>query len=755
MSYLYRLALIPFIFSAAISTEVHSSSNSENRPGITGELQEDPPLEGIILDADSDEPLPGATIFLSEVETGSTAGRDGKFRIEALPPGSYMAEVRFIGYRSRIIEIDHPVDDELVIRLEADLIRSLDVVVTSSPLGRDLQYQPARALNVRELQARTAPSVGEILDGSPGVTMRSFGSAPARPVIRGMDGERILILQNGERLGDLSATAHDHAVHIDPLLIDRVEVVRGPASLLYGSSALGGVVNLFSFGLPREWDEGRGGELRLQGASVNRLGAGTIRGRIGEEQWALTGFANYRHGGNIRTPDGHLPGSWLDSYSFGSGFGYRNGRIESGTVISTMGFDYGLPEGLDDPAESVEIRSDRWSAQSITTIGMSGSFFEKLELRMNADWFDQKEIEVERVGDGTVEEDLDLRFEQLASSGTVLMHHRPLAGFEGVWGLHLNYRNIEVSGDEALTPDARSAHAGLFIYEEVDIGQITSFQLGSRLEYQRMGLHENEMFYDVSEYGVRRNLIFSGSVGFNVRPTERLELGMQLARAYRTPTLEELYADAPHPGAGVYEIGDSDLSNEVSIGSDLFIRYLDDSVHIEVTGFLNLVNHYIMFSPTGETDNPSGLPVYYYHAHDATLKGFEADLQMQLSQRFRTGFTLDAVYGSRRDADSTPLPYMPPPRLRWNMEFESGSWSAGMRLRGVSSQNRVAPLEEPTGRYLLAGLDAGYRFDTGVRVHARLDNLFNVRYRDHLSRVEDRQNPMPGRNLVLSIHHEF
>jgi len=319
----------------------------------------DQPLTGIVVDQTNGEPIPGATITLNELSLAQATDVSGRFEFRAVPAGTYTLSVRSLGFARQTVTTEHPAGNPVRIELAPSAIVGEEVIVTSSPIGRSIQYQPAQAFNLESLQRSAAPSLGEILDGNPGVSTRSFGSAPARPVIRGMDGDRVLVLQNGERMGDLSSTAVDHAVALDPLAMDRVEVVRGPASLLYGSSAVGGVVNLFSSDMPREWIAGTNGSLATHVASVNDMGAGLIRLQHGTDALAVTGRLIYRNGGDLRTPEGRLPDTSLENLSYGGGLGYRIGNFETSFSVNGMDYTYGLPEEIDDPNERVEIRMNR------------------------------------------------------------------------------------------------------------------------------------------------------------------------------------------------------------------------------------------------------------------------------------------------------------------------------------------------------------------------------------------------------------
>ncbi|TVR19156.1 MAG: TonB-dependent receptor [Balneolaceae bacterium] len=719
-----------------------------------GALNTGESLRGEVVHSATGEPIAGATILIREIDRGVAANTDGHFTLRNLTAGTYTLIVHAVGFTEKTVWVTIPADEEITIELRPETIRADDIIVTASPLGRSIRYQPAQAMNREALQQKAAPGLGEILDGNPGVSSRSFGSAPSRPVIRGMDGDRVLVLQNGERMGDLSGTAVDHAVSLDPLSMDRVEVIRGPASLLYGSSAIGGVVNLFSNDMPREWDTGSSGSLATHVATVNDMGAGLARYQYGGDQFAATGRFIYREGGDLRTPEGRLPDTAINNLSYGAGVGYRSGRFETGLSFSGMDYTYGLPEEIDDPNEKVEIRMNRMNLQSVSTLQMD-RFFELAELRIQYSDYQHDEFEIEFEPDGTVDEDLEISFDQQTISSSLLLRHRPAGPFEGAIGLSFNYSQLDVGGDEALTPNAESYFIAGYIYEEIRLNRFLTMKTGARVEFKEMYVKTNELFPDADQFEDRSDLIFSGAVGLNFSPNRNWESGIQLARAFRTPGVEELYSNAPHLAAGSFDVGDPTLGNEISLGTDFFIRFSNSSVRSELSLFANRINNFVNFSPTGETHLPSGLPIFEYGSTDALLYGFEFQTDIAFSDQLRAGIGFDYVRGRERAGEQNDLPFIPPFRTHLSMMYDTGTWYSGPRLRIANSQERIAPNEDPTDGYLLVGMDAGYRFGHGVSFALRVDNLLNESYRDHLSRVEDRNNPMPARNINAMLRWEF
>jgi iron complex outermembrane recepter protein len=715
-------------------------------------------IQGKITDGSTGTPLGGANIVIVELRRGTASNRSGEFSIEKIPEGTYTLRVQYVGYATYEHRVNVPDDifDAIDITLESRPIKVDDVIVTASPVGSPLGYQAAQSFSLEELQKRSASSFGEMLNWEPGVAMRSFGSAPARPVIRGFDGDRILILENGERTGDISEVTADNAITVEPLSANRVEVVRGPASLLYGSSALGGVVNIFTEDVPDIWSRGMSGTLALSGASMNRSGTGFGRFIYGGSSWAATGRLSIRDAGNIRTPEGELPDTDITNITGNVGAAFRNENLSGGVSLGAFDMTYGIPEKIDDPDESVEIRLNRYNLQGNANWNRSG-FFDNIELRFNGNRYSHKEVEIERKP-GSVDEDVELDITQYSVSSTLTLRHRGTGILErGAVGVYGYLRDVKVGGDEAMTPDSRSKFLALFLFEEVHVSDLVHLQFGSRVELQDIDIRENKLFPGLNER--RTTTTFSGAFGINFRFSGSFEVGSQIARSHRAPLVDELYSDGAHLATGAYEIGDPDLKNEIGHGVDLFLRYKSDRLRAEIAGFYNDIDNYILRRPTGDIHAGTGLPVFIYEADDAVLRGGELSLEALLTRDIRLRSSIDYVRGSRRyeDSRSLPLPFIPPFRGSLDIHYEKTTWWVGFVTRYAAAQNRVAPGEVSTAGYTLFGLEGGYKFDASGRhiVSIRIDNLFDTKYRDHLSRIEDRNFPMPGRDIDIMYRWTF
>jgi len=714
-------------------------------------------VEGTVFDQQTGEPLVSATILLQGINRAAVTNRKGFFSLKNIPAGEHIIRVSYISHRTEQKTISVPDDTSEPLRfvLEEQPFEFDDLIVTASPLQSTIQYQPAQAFNAEQLQRRSSSSLGELLDGEPGISMRYFGPATARPVIRGFDGERILVLQNGERMGDLAETSADHGTAIEPLSANRVEVVRGPATLLYGTNALGGVVNILSEDIPRFWAPGLSGNAALQGISMNAAGAGLADITYGLDDWAFSGRFSYRNAGNVRTPEGRIPNTYLENLTAGIGIGFDKGNVKGGASFNYLDQTYGIPEKLDDPDEEVEIQTTRENIQGFLEWNKDG-FIRSIEWRFSGSQFSLKEFEFE-FEDGEIDDiELGLDFLQHNLSSTVTFMHNPFSIFsEGAFGINTNFRFLQVGGDEAFTPNGRSKFIALFAFEEVPLSSKLKIQTGSRLEYQNIEERSNELFPDAGS--TRNNVTFSGSVGLNFTPFRDLEFGSQFVRAQRLPGFEELFANGPHVALGTFDIGNPNLNNEISHGMDTFVRFKTDVLFAEISVFYNRVSDFIFRQPTGEVDPGSNFPVVELQQENAVLYGSEIIVRYTPTSRLQFDGSLDYVKGSGMNGEVIPLPFMPPLSSKLGVRYQTHDWWIGGNIRVTNSQNRVAPGELETEGYKLVNLETGYRFGFNGKhiLTFRIDNLFNVTYRDHLSRIEDRDIPMPARSAVATYRWIF
>jgi iron complex outermembrane recepter protein len=291
---------------------------------------------GHVVDASTGEHLPFVNILIKGTRMGTITDASGHYILTNLPAGPLTILASSMGYALAEIEFEAELktSKEVDIHLQPTSINLSGITLTASPTASGFRYQPDAVFMGEQIQRRSEPSFGEMLNGQPGVSMRSYGSEPARLVIRGMDGDRILVLENGERMGDISETSADHSISLDSLAASRVEVIRGPASLLYGASALGGVINLMTTDIPDQWDADISGVVSAQGATMNNMGAGFGRLTVGREKNAFTGRWAMRQAGDITTPEGIVSGTSMSNYDGALGWGFDNDKVNGGLSFS-------------------------------------------------------------------------------------------------------------------------------------------------------------------------------------------------------------------------------------------------------------------------------------------------------------------------------------------------------------------------------------------------------------------------------------
>jgi iron complex outermembrane receptor protein len=729
-------------------------------------LPTDPIIIRVVDPTRENRGIPQAQVTLTRV--GHTArteldtlvqqtGLDGRAHMTDLPPGRYHITIQAIGYDVLEDEIEVPAASEIVFRLSPTPFRLKGVLATANPLGSGVSYTASQTYDREELTGRMDPSIGSMLDGEPGLAMRSLGVATTRPVIRGFDGDRILVLENGERMGDVGESSADHAVGLDPLAIERIEVVRGPASLLYGSGALGGVVNLITRDIPRTWTRGWEGAVQTQGASMNDAGSGSAFLLYGADGWATTFRLSVREAGDIRTPTGTIQDTGLSSRDAALGWVHQGDAVRLGMTASLVDRAYDIPEAWDDPDEEVFISMERQALQGrLEWDPEQPGWIHGLEVRTLAARFFQQEIEREFGPDGRVEDGVGLEYDAKSLTSTATLRHGGRAGQGGgALGLSLRAREMDIGGDEAFTPGIRERSLALFTFQESPLSQTLTLQFGGRVEQNWHAARPNEAFPTAEQS--RNAMALSGSLGLNWRTTAGWEAGLQLARAHRVPRVEELYANGAHLGAGAFEIGTPELADEVSHGADVFVRRNHGRASVELALFGNWIRDYIAFQPLGYTDAASGFPVFQHQGTDAQMFGGEVAGSLELSDVWSVRSGLDWVQGTRADETREPLPTIPPLRARLEVRADPGSWWWGGVVRAVSAQRRVAPDEAPTGGYYLVDTQFGFRMGP-MGAHGlilRVDNALGTRYRDHLSRMPERDFFMPGRNVSVSYRWQF
>ena len=647
-----------------------------------------------------------------------------------------------------------------------------EFVVSASPFARaqDEIVPPTSVLAGQRLIFQREASLGETLAHQPGITSTYFGPTASRPVIRGLGGDRIRVLTGGIGTLDASVISPDHAVSLDPLLIDRVEIVRGPATLLYGGSAIGGVVNVIDARIPETLPDspltGRL-EARLGSAAESRSAALVLSGAAGPVAWRLDGFR--RTSDDVRIPDfaeaaelrsghdadedgppahGFLPNSAATTDGAGFGTSYIGARGHIGVSFTGLNSLYGVPghSHHDDPAkapEGVRINLRQRRADLHAELHAPAAGLRALKAQFGLARYHHRELEGDEIGS---------RFSNRAHEGRFELLHEKIGGFEGALGLQTSRSDFFASGEEAFVPPSVTANHALFVFEEF-VRDAHTWQFGARAERQTI---------EPRGVGLTKNAhtSVSGSFGWIWKFDERHTFAFSATRNERAPNAQELYANGPHTGTASFEIGDATLRAERSIGLDVSLRRRHAHVTGSVTAFLNRFDGYIFEENTGLLDSNSGLPLYRFVQRDAHYYGAELEAIVHLHETrghladFR--LTTDFVRGATRSPNET-LPRLPPLRLGGAIDYRHAGWSFTAEWRHTAHPGRLAPGESHTAAFTTLNFFASKRLKLGTadaEIFARATNLLDQTARLHTSFLKDIA-PLPGRDITVGLRLTF
>ena len=667
-------------------------------------------------------------------------------------------------------------DDEIVVT--GRYVRDLDLLAGTSVISGS------------KLQREVRPQLGDSLTKLPGVSATSFSPGASRPVLRGFQGERIRVLTEGIGSIDVSNTSADHAVTIDPLTAERIEVLRGPAVLLFGGQAIGGAVNVHDRRIPSEVPENgyhvdvigalaSAADERSLGAAVDLALGGS--GLVLHANGSMRKTDDLRSGGYVLSPDlraeqldiaaeelaeghaeeaaeavdlanlrGEIPNSATEQKTASVGIGLVRDRFNIGAAFSLFDSQYGVPmrpgdahhgeEGGEAHGEapvSIDLRQKRVDVRG--EYRPDGGFLDRVRLRIGAADYEHTEMEGEEVG--TV-------FKSEGIEGRLEFAQRDRGGWSGTSGLQYFTRDFSAIGAEAFLPANRTSQLGLFTLQELTLGKI-GLEGSARLEHSDVRSDP----LDIS----RRFDAVSLAAGASYELAHQAKTGFNLSRTERAPSAEELFSNGPHIATQAFEIGNPDLDKESSFGAEAYVRLDRRDFGFNLTGFANWFDDFIFESATGEESE--GLPVFRYFQRDATYYGFEAEASATLMRSGGLRLVADGVadYVRATVRGAGPVPRIPPLRLLGGLEAQSDKWDGRVEVERVAGQSRIAAFETPTDGFTMVNASLAWKPWGKAResvVTLSANNLFDVEARRHASFTKDFV-PMAGRDIRLSARLAF
>lgn len=760
---------------AAIAVTVADTAGATpariGRPATTGADT----VSGRVVDS-SGTPVSGARVELAELGLGTRTDTAGTFAFGGIARGRYTLVVRRLGYAPAVRAVATGTLGEIRLVSQSGLLDPVTVTAARLPLDPLSSPLPVATLGTDGLRREPGVSLAHALEQIPGVRTLSTGEQMGKPVIRGLTGARVLVLDNGNRLDDYSWSNED-GPSVDARLAERVEVIRGPASVLYGSDAVAGAVNVVPEALP----DARGGRPFVRGgvemyAASNNLETGSlVRAEGASGAWGWRAGMIGRRASDLRTPAGELPNTGFAALNGEAAVGVHGERGSATLRYTRYGGEFRLleagnatavrPAGGQGETEGGPVRKtadDRLQFTGTTPLGST-----RLELR--AQWQRHALQEVGDAGEaggtsgngGAAAGETPVFGLTLSTWSADLLAHHALFGerMRGTAGISGIAQRNAAAGPLILVPDAQLQRGAAFAVEELRWTR-WSVLAGARLDAGQVRADATPALRRPAQS--RSMGTATATLGAVYRLAPDVALTANVARAYRMPTLFELYANGPLLSDQRYIIGDPTLAPETSLGADAGLRWQQQRVRGELTAFRTAVSDFIYLAglPNAVVAG-NALPVYaYYAAPRALLTGGEASLSVDVAAPFTVRGGADYVRSTNRDTRA-PIPLTPPLRLRLGGELHTGARGLaravvlGLDAEHIARQTRLSPAESPTGSapYTLLHLATGMErtlMGRDARVELRVRNLTNVRYRDFLSRYKEFALN-PGRNIILRV----
>jgi iron complex outermembrane receptor protein len=701
-------------------------------------------ISGTVRLVGEDTVLHQASVQIVELKRTTATDDNGYFEFTGVPPGRYTIVVHQEGFADSSKKVDIGAGSKVTADFQLQLLGIKENVTVTASGTEQSTFEAIESVSTvisTQITERAAVGLGDVLNNEAGVSKRSSGPGTSRPVIRGFDGDRVLVSADGVSVGSLASQSGDHSEPIDTLAVERIEVVKGPATLLYGSNAIGGVVNAIS-GHDEGAHPGVRGYFSAIGGINNAQGAASGGIEYGFKNWMFWGNASaqrtgdYTAGGNV----GKVLNTFTRSATASGGFGYFAKKAFFSTNYSYYQNRYGIP--LDFREADPELRSIPMHRNNL-----------KVNFGYNdADWLitgikfsvDISRYQHQEIADGEV----GTTFKNNVFSYRGMFEQKKAGKLTGRFGFDGFRRNYSTVGDEMLIDGpVRQDAFSVFGLEELKFERVT-LQFGGRVENNRYD-PVNPALLDRDFTG------FSGAVGARFDLWKGGAFVTNYSHGFRAPALEELYNNGPHDGTLAFEIGDANLKPEVSNGVDFSLRQQNARVKAEANFYYYAFKDFVFLAPTGAVDPGSDFPIARYLQGDSRFTGTELSLDVTAHKYLNVLTGLD--YVNAELSDGRALPRIAPLRARFGLDIHGKNLSIRPEFVAVSRQDRVFDNETPTAGYGTANLTASYtipRQHTANIFSASAYNLNNKLYFNHISFIKD-ISPEIGRGVRFSYTIRF
>lgn len=734
-------------------------------------------ITGRVIDASNKQSLPGAVVSIPDLRISTVTDKDGRFFLKNVPDkGRFLAEVRFIGYRTLTQTVDFSTAQDLEFILYPSVLEAKEVVVTGSAFSTDDRKNSTNVTAVGKADLLNRPSTNLIdaISKVPGVAQVTTGASVSKPVIRGLSYNRVVTLANGTKQ-EGQQWGDEHGIEVDQFGADRVEILRGAASLLYGSDAIGGVINILD-PLPAALGQIRG-EVLTNYASNNGLTGNSIMVEGNNDGFVWRGRGSYKNAFSYDTPEGRIANTGFTELNLSGQLGVNKKWGYTTIDFSTFKSELGLPDfERNDAGDFLDGDGNTLSSQQLKRRKLLLPFQDvrhhKLalnsniligtgRLRSNIAYQDNQRRELEESPS-----EPSLFFDLQTYSYDLKYYFQEKWGWEPVIGVAGSFQTNENKAEELLVPDYSSTDFGMFGYGKKTWNNVTTFSIGARFDYRTIA--GDEMFEDAEQKFTAFTNTFSnisGALGFTQEFNDQWSFKANLGSAFRAPNIAELSSNGIHEGTFRYEIGNTALEPEQSFYGDVAVEFAGEKASATISVFNNYINHYIYYRQVGNetimVDNEL-FPVFRYTQDNANLYGIEAGITLHPLEVLHFENAFSFTRGENR-ATKVPLPFIPAASMRNELRIEPKfrrlkQTYFSLELDNVFRQNRIDIFETTTRAYTLLNAAAGTTLMLNkqpLKVTIAATNLLNKAYVNHLSRLKYEGILNQGRNVSVGLYLPF
>lgn len=739
-------------------------------------------LAGSVTDANTRQPLPGATVYLPDLKRGTTTDKDGNYQIENLPAVKLIIVFKYIGYASVTIPLDLSKITEHHAALIPSAIESREVIITGSAFTTDYEKSSIAIASIdkEKLRSTSADNLISAIAQTPGLSEITTGNNVSKPVIRGLSYNRIVVVnegvrQEGQQWGD------EHGIEIDQYSADRIEILKGPGSLLYGSDALGGVINILE-PIPPQQGSIRG-ELNSAYSTNNGLIGNSFLTEGNQKGLVWRAQGTYKNAASFQTPVERVYNSafneWSGSAMLGLNKRWGFTHLHAGIWKSNIGFTEGERDSatgkfIDEEGNIVsegDLRSrkiflPRQDVEHRKMALVNNFIIGKNQLRINTGWQQNNRMEFEPHHDHSNEPvheanepTLDLMLNTFSGDAKFFLAENN--GWEKAAGISGSYKINKNYGEEFLIPDYKASAFGVFAAVKKNMNRLA---VNAGLRFDRHQIKGDELISEGETLFDKLNTTYnaiSSSAGASYSIGEQWNLKLNIGRGFRVPDVSELSANGIHHGTSRYEIGNKDLKAESSLQFDFTLKAEGKIWDAELSLFHNRIDNYIYYrNLNDELIEVEGefFPVYRFTQGNSVLQGFELHTDIHLLEHLHFDNDISYVHAVNKELDS-PLPFIPAFRINnalgYDFEITKTGFLKSVEIHAEAEthfkQNRIDVFETATDGYTLFHTGISLQFKKDVYFSVQCRNLTDKKYFHHLSRLKEVGILNPGRNIVFTL----